>query len=328
MSYPLIIIGAGASHDYSTFSPKRPPITKELVDASHLDSTLIKKYPLVSHLLSEVESDVNIHNKGFEEALFAIKKRSGHISEIQSQLVALQFYLQELFETISVGCQNINNYKILQQRITTYSGGKACVVSFNYDSLFEDSIEGGHFEKMNDYVGGNLKLIKLHGSHDWVYVNHRDAMPLFSDNYTDGYDLATKNPKFLESFYSKGFQPYHKEEITGQGFFEFPALALPMPFKEDPVICPQLHINILQKEMALIDRVLIIGWRAADNYLLDLIKNHVNPDVQLMVVSKDKGSADDIVKVIKDTTNLSGFGVGGGFGAFIGDDRCHNFFSS
>lgn len=326
MAYPLIIIGAGASHDYSKSSNIPPPTTKDLVDNSHLDRELLKKYPIVSNLLSDIESAVNIHGKGFEQALNETKERFGHIAEIQAQLVALQFYLQELFEKISSRFEKINNYKILQQHITTYSGGKACVASFNYDSLFEDSIVGKHWGRMDDYVNGNLKVIKLHGSHNWSYIWNKDAIH-FSDEYNSGFDYATKNPTFLNSLHSKHTNPYHNDELLNENYFKFPALAIPLPMKQDMAICPQTHIDILKQEMSLVDKVLIIGWQAADDYLLNLMKDNINQGVKFIVVSKEKDSADKIAQKVSTSTGLHGKGISGGFSIFIGDDKCHDFLS-
>lgn len=326
MSYPLIILGAGASYDYSKFAPVRPPITKELVAGSYLNGDLLKKYALASVLLSEIESAVNTHGQSFEQALYSIKERSGHIPEVQSQFISLEFYLQELFQQVSAGFQKINNYKILQQHINTYFGGRACVVSFNYDSLFEDSIIGDSWNKMNDYISSNLKVIKLHGSHNWLYITQKGTVD-FSDDYNDGYDFLIKNPHFLVSLRAKGgIAPYHKEELKRDTYFKFPALAVPLPAKQDPIICPKSHIDILQKELSDIGRILIIGWRAADDYLLNLMKENVKRHVKFLVVSKEEESASEIVKRVSDKTGLSGEGIFGGFNNFVGSKKYHDFF--
>ncbi len=327
MSYPLIILGAGASHDYAKHCDIPPPITKELVARGYFNGDLLQKYPLTTGLLSEIESAVNTHGQGFEQALNNIKERSGHIAEIQAQLVALEFYLQDLFEKISDGFQEINHYKSLQQRIISDCGGKACVVSFNYDSLFEDSIVGQNWKKMDDYVRGDLKVIKLHGSHNWSYIGNKEAMH-FSGDYKGGYEFLTDNVDFITALRLKGgIDPYHKKELTGGNFFRFPALAIPLLSKQDITICPKRHIDVLCKELQEVDRVLIIGWSASDNYLLGLIKKHAKRNIRFMLVSKEKISAGKITTKIAKATELIGESISGGFGRFVGSEKYFNFFS-
>ncbi len=330
-SYPLIIIGAGASHDYSD-SEIKPPTTRLLVSRANLDQELIKKYPEVSMLLSQIQSAVNVHGKEFEAALFEVNKRAGHLPATRAQLIALQFYLQEFFEKVSQRFDKINNYKNLLQHITSYSNGKACIVSFNYDSLFEDSIIGNYSGHMNDYINNDLKLIKLHGSHNWSYIFNRDTISSIKE-YENGYNYLKEFPDTLSMYRIKGYEPYHTEQIKKEigrhdkRFFTFPALAIPLPAKEDAIICPKKHVEALKRELSLIDRVLIIGWRAADTFLLQLIKDHVRAGTKFTIVSKQQESANEIATNIAKFTNLQGSPIGGGFRHFIEHDTCHNFFS-
>jgi len=64
MSYPLIILGAGASHDYIDDSYreghlKLPPVTDELVDKRFLDREISSEYPEVEDLFSVIGPLVN-----------------------------------------------------------------------------------------------------------------------------------------------------------------------------------------------------------------------------------------------------------------------------
>ena len=53
MAYPLIILGAGASYDYSPIA-KVGPLTKDLVEDHFLLHTLLGKYPGAGDLLSDI----------------------------------------------------------------------------------------------------------------------------------------------------------------------------------------------------------------------------------------------------------------------------------
>jgi hypothetical protein len=176
MPYPLIILGAGASYDYSPFGTIAP-LTNHLVEEKFLYNDLLEKYKGAGNLLSDIVHQVQARKRNFEEVLTEIKERTKSSEEMCAHFVALEFYLKDLFERIlkpadlTRKVHQINNYKIIINRINTYTGGRALVATFNYDTLFENNLLSGMPTKMNDYVSGNIKILKLHGSHDWVYIH-------------------------------------------------------------------------------------------------------------------------------------------------------------
>ncbi len=286
MAYPLIIFGAGASYDYSPLG-KVGPLTIHLTDDEFLNPELLDRYPGAGSLLSSVIQQVKGKKRSFEEVLTELKKQSSHSSRMRSHFAALEFYLQVLFETISVDAgvprkkrmHSINNYRDLINSIDTYADGKACIVTFNYDTLFERNIPGGPPQAMKDYVEGDLKVIKLHGSHDWIYALPRDSFASSSEERKTNFQLYLENPGLLENLRKEKIAPYHKQEFARKNtgsreFLKFPALALPLNEKDD-YICPLSHIQTLERVLPNIDRVLIIGWSAGDPLLLEILKNNL-----------------------------------------------------
>lgn len=142
MAYPLIIFGAGASYDYSS-EGKVAPLTNHLVNKEFLHSDLLEKYKGVGNLLSDIVQQVRIRNRNFEEILTEIKEHTKGSKEMRAHFVALEFYLKDLFERISKpadltrNAHQINNYRIIINRINTYAEGRALIATFNYDTLLE-----------------------------------------------------------------------------------------------------------------------------------------------------------------------------------------------
>lgn len=326
MRYPILILGAGASHDYSKGGQK-PPLTKDLVQAEYFDGGLLAKYPEVSNLLSSIEISVNRDNQSFETALNEIRNRSQSNPDRKIQIVALRFYLQELFEKISKEFQKINHYKVVQDLISDYFSQQACIVSFNYDTLFEESVINNPFKKMSSYINGPLKLIKPHGSHDWRYVRRKDGFGF--EEYEDAYSFLKQNPDYFEELGRKDDKtPYHHEEASKRNeFLRLPAIAIPLPNKQN-WICPKEHIECLKRSLSIADRILVIGWRAADYTLLDIMKECVDKNVSVLVVSKKEESAKEISHIISKRTGLRCEINHGGFSSFVNNERCRSFFSS
>jgi hypothetical protein len=342
MPHPLIIFGAGASYDYSLLG-KIAPLTKQLVDNEFLHSDLLEKYTGSGDLLSEIIHQVRANNRNFEEVLAEIKERTKDSQQMRAHFVALEFYLKELFKRISLKKQAINNYKALINHINTYSNGKALVVSFNYDSLFEDSLLSGKPKKMDDYTTGNIKIFKLHGSHDWTYIHRfseleRKHLGIKDYGIGGGFDFCLKNPDFLEQIKKKeGYEypPIHEKEFEDEkersDFFQFPAIAMPLTGK-DSYISPPNHNKKLEQGLSEVDRILIIGWRAGDPLLLKTLKNHLPAmGYKIFIISNTKDSAEKIADTVKKALGITYGGVvfarGGGFSGFIASDTPTKFFT-
>lgn len=338
MTSPLIILGAGASYDYSSLG-KISPLTNELTLQGYMPPDLLDQYPGAGELLSELVLQVQNKKRAFEEALTEIKKRTAHSPEMQAHFAALEFYLKALFTRISIVSPNpethrihqINNYKVLINRLHTYSNGKACIVTFNYDSLFERNMDAS-LQKMSDYISGDLKVIKLHGSHDWVYVQPREMVDYEWEGVQNNFEWYRKHPQMLEEMAAHNAEPYHEQEVqrhTESGKYEwFPALATPLTNK-DRYVCPRSHIQTLEGTLSSVDKILVIGWKAGDPLLLKTLKEHLSNRPKILIVSGTPEDAKQTAQTIERGLGLFEKSVsvyGKGFSDFIADETSHSFF--
>ncbi|MCL5667271.1 MAG: hypothetical protein M1383_05890 [Patescibacteria group bacterium] len=330
MNNPIIILGAGASHDYSAYQTGTP-LTNELVQGSFLHDSSLKTYPEAAELLSEISYPVLKGQKTFENALRDIKDEAGNLPHRKSQLVSLEFYLRDLFSNLSAHTHSLNNYKTLVNKIRDYNKGQACVVTLNYDTLFEESAGMTYWLEMNDSITGPIKLIKLHGSHDWAYIQNHSYLNLENTTYKNEYDFYKANPDYLQDLRNRQAEPYRLRFLNGikreEPFYKFPAIAIPLPDKAELYICPKSHVDTLIKNLETTDRILIIGWRAADQNLVDLIKEKIKQHVLVTIVSRTLESAEQIKGNLQHIPNLSFEVYGQGFSSFVSGDGIKNFFT-
>lgn len=340
MAYPLIILGAGASYDYSEFG-RTAPLTQNLVDEAFMPEDLLAKYPGSGDLLSDIVRQVKVHKRGFEEVLTEIRNRSGDTPYIASQFAALEFYLQALFKRLSspngaTRMHEVNNYRALLNRIQTHADGKACVVTFNYDSLFELNLRGQAPRNMEAYILGDIKIIKLHGSHNWHYIQNKELIDYtrLGINKDDDFALYFRNPDFIERMYEndKTLSPYHELELqelpNADIYARFPAIAVPLVGKER-YVCPVAHIAAFEKILPEVDRILVIGWKAGDPLLFETLRKHLQKNkYRILVVSNTLPGAEEIKAKFEDELDCKYVAArGAGFSAFLDNETSHSFFT-
>ena len=345
MGYPLIIFGAGASYDYSSLG-KIAPLTNHLINDDFLHPDLLEKYKGAGDLLSDIIHQVKKKKRGFEAVLTEIKERTSHSAVMCSKFAALEFYLKGLFGRISdpkfshtmnerqLGrIHQINNYLTIINRIQTYSEGKACVITFNYYTLFEHNLGNQAPKRMQDYVSGDIKIFKLHGSHDWSYVQSKSLINYEREGVKDDFEWYLKYPDFINQNLKKdsSIRPYHEQELVRDNneYAKFPAIAVPL-VEKDKYICPLYHIQKLEQILPSIDRVLIIGWKAGDPLLLETLSNHLPKlGYKMLIVSNTIKDAEEIAKVVRKSMKLYNGVIAvhdGDFSDFVADEISNTFF--
>ncbi|MCF7834124.1 MAG: hypothetical protein K9L98_02080 [Candidatus Pacebacteria bacterium] len=341
MAYPLIIFGAGASHDFSPLG-KMAPLTNDLAEDQFIHSGFLEKYKGAGNLLVEIINQVKSRKRNFEEVLTEIQNDSIKSEAMRRRFVDFEFYLRDLFSYISKPhdlnrkIHQANNYHAIINRIDTYTNGKALIATFNYDSLFENSLSSLKPKNMRDYISSDIKIIKLHGSHDWGYIRRTSEMERKHLGIKDGYELSIKEPDILKEIKEGKYDPYHIQEIEENAekndFNSFPAIAIPLIGK-DKYVCPTQHIKVFEQHLPQIDRVLIVGWRAEDPLLLETLKNNLPKEggYKVLVVSWTLEGAQKIAKKVKEGLGiLNDFYVqarGNGFSTFMADEASKIFFS-
>lgn len=339
MAYPLIIFGAGASHDcirkeyeglvmehqgkFYRRSEYEPPLTAELFK-NEFDKH-IEKYKYVTDLASEIPETVD-----FETFLTRVQNEYASRREDRyKELVEMRFYLAELFQKITaVYYYKINNYKAILGKIRDNKNG--LFINFNYDLLFERNIESIFNGKTVDsYIADEeIKVIKIHGAYNWAHI----IKHLPSNSSNNDVVLGIAKDIHIELNDEKQQQQIwladnQKEEMTavsehGERLYPItvPAIAIPITEKKN-YVCPESHVKLLKASLPEIDRVLLIGWKAGDKFIVDLINKELSgKNIPLGIVSPSSGG-----EIAKKFPGFDHKFYEKGFTQFINDDDFTDF---
>ena len=360
MSYPVIIFGAGASFDsiedlgrfsetrQSELKNWRPPLTNDIFDRSRFDS-LIDKYHEAKYFDGEIFR-IN-ENYSLEDLLTDIQeKRAVNEPAWYARLMSLRLYLQQLFTEITKHYfDRSGNYYRLLSELELYSGSKACFVNFNYDLLLERSVFDektmANMTNVDEYVEGKIKIIKIHGACNWFRASgqgHKEDADFLS-----GREYLSQNAKTILQIENHTGEvnpqlpaPVIKNAPVDWDFYEpttfggfknmvkyfVPDLALPLHKKRD-FVCPESHIQVLKKELGMADRIIIIGWKAADEFLLGLLKETLSGgNKPIFVVSHT--SSEEVAARLKKDYQLRAVPISMGFSEFIRTERCKKVLSA
>ncbi len=333
MPKPVIILGAGASYDYIHRGDSNLPLNHEPPLANNLFDKrfegIIKHFPQVMNLSASVAS-ASRQGKGLEELFTEIQAKSSQNPERLQQLIACQFYLQKLFRDITsnYGSQSQNNYSELINQIRD-NGGQACVVNFNYDLLFEQAT-GYKLENVGDFVAHPIKIIKVHGAYNWTKVL-RNAFRIPSDG--DTYGFLMNNPEHLLKNPSEDTDPiyiqdgYGMTDGSGDKYFFYPWIAIPIADK-NTFVCPPDHLVVLKEALRQTDRILIVGWKAADQHLVKLMGDVVQQAVKIIIVSGSGKTAREIQAKLSGVINATFPNSVATFSDFVGSQICQEFFQT
>lgn len=341
MAYPLIILGAGASYDsldetqYNLNSGElynfRPPLTNGIFELSRFGS-FINKQAEISSLATFINSRVP-RRMTFEEALYDVEANIVSSNEDRYKwLIAVRFYIADLFNEISKRySQKVNNYGYIIDRLNDYCSGCGIIVNFNYDLLLECNIPSIiDATDITSYISSRIKVIKIHGACNWsVFAKSItspnggiQAYPFFIEHAPAICRQVIEKPHYIIN--PPGWN-YTQNVRSFQQNVYLPAVAIPIAKKSGIYVCPESHITSLTEELRKIDRILIIGWKAGDSFLLDLIKSSLPKPTQTWVVNKN-ANQENINKRYSSIPNLHINGIfSDGFNQFILDGRIDDF---
>lgn len=328
----LVIFGAGASHDsFASMQPgatheKRPPLADELFETRfatfHDDGQIPEIRPLVPRLR-------HLGAQGSVEArLEGYQKQARRSDERKVQLLGIRYYLQAVINHVDRPWQNevmhgASNYRTLIDDLrfftTTRPRRRLAIVTFNYDRLLEWALQdlSVRFSSIDEYVSADgLKVFKVHGSVDWA----RDvdvALPSDFRGYNAGlaamHQVIAAAPSMT---YKNSIRLFPGVPTLGDGSStSIPALAVPLQRKQDFEL-PEAHLGELRALLPTVDRVLMIGWRAADVPFLRLM-GLVRPGAKGVVVANTRASS--LVRKLRRWTSVSMEPIDGGFSQFVLD---------
>ncbi|MFI5449818.1 MAG: SIR2 family protein [Candidatus Bathyarchaeia archaeon] len=316
-----IIFGAGASYDSAPSHrteengdwhqyPFRPPLADHLFQERPLFAEVCRKFPRLWPLIPELrhlDSGTSV-----EHQLEKLRGQTAELPYVKKQLAAVRFYLQWVIWE----CQRmwddgttkgVTNYATLLNHVERHRRGEpVCLVTFNYDTLLEQAFASINrkFSSIDAYVTGNdYLLFKLHGSVNWVH-DLNSSVPMNSDkvvlanqiveadnvDVSDRFHVAPENlspPPCVSSMSipgKAGLQPV------------FPAISIPVLTKNQ-FECPSTHVNLLKKLISQTDKLVMIGWRGAEENFVDLLCKGVlfHKKIPILVVSGSKDGANRVV---------------------------------
>lgn len=324
MTAPLIILGAGASHDFTH--------PGELGVVNHSERTV---FPLTDDLIRLVDREIEARYSGFktmrslvQSSVFSKRKTFEECIkdwEDYEQRTALLLYLSDYFYKKSNDPQIekfSNNFIALIDLIRKSQAKAANIITFNYDLLLEKAIDPtlNKFTHLPDYINDSIRVIKIHGSCDWFTL-----MRKISAN-EDMYATLKKHPEYFEQP-RKDIQTarwLERERSQLARFFFVPRISIPTTFTKS-YSCPEEHIKILEDSLLSTKKILIIGWKASDTFLLEKLKIIKSP-ISLTVVSGTKAHAAEIAHIVKKYVAVDKEILLEHFSNFIGSDECTDFF--
>jgi hypothetical protein len=255
-----------------------------------------------------------------EQQLGKLREQALNYPEGRRQLVAVQFYLQWIIgECQSEWNRSIKShttYRVLLGQIDRQLKGEpACLVTFNYDTLLEEAFLslGRPFRTLDEYVSrSDYKIIKPHGSVNWTQeLNEPTQTPtqaqleLFRLS-----QLRCANDLIARAEKLRTIDKYHlitnsdlgagSRWVVSQIDVEsglgavLPAIAIPLEKKQD-YICPASHLEVLRDCISKADKLLIIGWKGAEEKFSQLLSEGLKKEIPKMVVSSGRVSAEKIV---------------------------------
>lgn len=287
----VVVFGAGASHDSDSECrlgvtepvPHRLPLTDDLFSSS---VTYVKEaladFPQFNPIIARLRRRSN--DSTIERVLAELQTEQSAFPDRLFQLAAIRFYLREVLwrlgERWLSDCAGATNYSTLLGTLYDWeatSRESLTLVTFNYDTLLEHAIvnstgfdpRSSNSADLDGYlwIPHGIRLFKPHGSINWARPVSR-VMP-------DGTSLDSLTSMIFAadrlSFDSR-FEIVTQWNQPTSRYVEclpFPALAIPVDVK-DSFECPDRHIEELKHCLAEADRVVLIGWRAAEATFLEL----------------------------------------------------------
>jgi len=177
---------------------------------------------------------------------------------------------------------------------------------------------------LDGYISNQyLKVIKVHGSIDWV----REVSNDFPDiNRMD--DLVRINRMIHlapELQISGRFRMIrHLPPSAEQGKALYPAIAIPIE-KKSEFECPIEHLNALRSCLPEVKKILVIGWRGSEKHFMKELREQIKHPLKSMIVSGKPEDAEE-PRMNLETLGHSSFTISrGGFTELILGDELSNF---
>jgi hypothetical protein len=236
-------------------------------------------------------------NDTVEDVLESLRREAEAYPRAHRQLAAIRWYLRCMLTNClvewAVVCREITNQRTLLGRIDRYRSSREPVmfVTFNYDCMIEDALSSFGVDlrspsNLSLYISdARYKLVKLHGSINW---SREITHPSFTTTLTPDQpaDIRKMIDNAADLMVNDNFfvtqDPFQTRTPSGRAIF--PAIAIPVRQK-DIFECPREHVETLLAAIPSVSKLLIIGWRANDEAFLEMLRDRLATDPQILVVA-------------------------------------------
>jgi len=323
----LVIFGAGASYDSVLHLPPsssnqefRPPLADQLFDSRPLFVNVMQAYPAFKPVVNLLRGNVHV-----ERQLAKFEQEATGFPVRRRQLAAITYYLHQVLWHCQKSWwdqhRGITNYLTFLDAIDRWryeNNQQICFVTFNYDTMLEQSLQelwGCKFDDLSLYTrDSRFKLIKLHGSIDWGRrfggIRGQGTPAEIIDDAIEQLDISDHYEKVDLGMKFRG------------GAYGFPALAIPVE-KKSEFACPQEHLRTLADTIPNVTKIIAIGWRATEQHFLTMLRKPLTGlqgDVDVMIVSGDSRGAKETAENLSiggPTTQRKRALLPGGFSGLI-----------
>ena len=332
----MVIFGAGASYDsISSLDPVknplpgiRPPLAKDLFANVPEFRGFIDKYTQCRPIIAHLEPDAS--GRSVEEVLGELDFESKNDPTRKKQILALRYYIRSVINSCEEAwfaqAGGVSNYETLFEDIRLR--GSALFVTFNYDTLLERAL-GKPFQRRTDYIDRTgFSVLKLHGSSDWlqivqgVYFHRNRPAPDDRDiiesasSLTFGTIIPKKEVPILRA---------NPDVDLDKDALFVPALAIPIARKSD-FACPKEHLDYLKQRLPDVTKIVIIGWRASEAHVIELLKRGLRSDVEIKAVCGDIKEAESSLQNLRDAGIQGNFeALAGGFTEYVRSRKIKQF---
>jgi hypothetical protein len=103
-------------------------------------------------------------------------------------------------------------------------------------------------------------------------------------------------PIFCDPFH--GTRSLNSDRFAKAGQTQFPAIAIPVETKDDHE-CPNEHLEALHAAIPKVDKLLVVGWRAAETPFLHLLAANLQNPLHGLIVAGNKDAANETADRLK-----------------------------
>ncbi len=333
----LVIFGAGASYDSCSslrvsgtgVEHERPPLADQLFNARPQFRAALSQFPKGRYVVSRLENP--LPGSTVEHELELLQAQAKDDPERPRQIASIRFYLRlMLWECVKRWLDEagqVTNYMQLMDSIRhNQHQNETLLLTFNYDTMLEHALEGmgSRFRSFDDYVNGPYKLIKLHGSVNWVHnvttrldnIANTDERYVTQELIERAAELQFGDMEIVDAPVSR---------IGDKAFF--PALAIPTETKAS-YECPEDHVEKLAAHLEKVTEIIVVGWRAEEKTFLHLLASKLMGTVPKIVIvaGSNQGGNEVKEKLMKAGIQTHGTDWGnitvsnGGFSEFVRRD--------